>query len=465
MEKLEQKIRQTIKEHHMLQQGDLVIIALSGGADSVCLLSVLADMREEFALKLMTLHVHHGLRGEEADRDAEFSKKISKAYHVPCHMIKADVKQYASRNSLSEEEAGRLIRYQALEEAGKNWEKEAKRPVKIAVAHHSRDQAETILLNLFRGSGLGGLKGIPYVRENIIRPLLDVEKEEILAYLEEKKLSWVNDSSNDTDHYARNRIRGHILPAIKEEITTGAEAGIRRAGYLAGMADTYLKKQAEKWIQEQVTLSDDHCVIPEKPFKQADPVIRLYSIMELLKQYAGSAKDLSLIHAEQTEKLFEKQTGRRIFLPYHLQAEKVYGGVKIRMCSAKKENEAADANEKKSLKTPLPEPEFEVFSYEKAMEFPQKIYTKWFDCDKIKGTPIIRTRQTGDYITLSGGGKKALRRFMIDEKIPANERDKIALLADGAHVMWVIGWRISNYYKIGPDTKRVLQVRIKKEDQ
>ncbi len=464
MEKLEQKVRQTIKEHHMLQPGDPVIIALSGGADSVCLLSLLADMREEFGLKLKTLHVHHGLRGEEADRDAAFSQKISEAFHVPCHMIKADVKQYASQNGLSEEEAGRLIRYQALEETGKNWEKETKRPVKIAVAHHSRDQAETILLNLFRGSGLGGLKGIPYVRENIIRPLLDVEKEEILAYLEEKKLSWVNDSSNDTDHYARNRIRGHILPAIKEEITPGAEAGIRRAGYLAGMADAYLKKQAEAWIREQVTLSDDHCMIPEEPFKQADPVIQLYSIMELLKQYARSAKDLGLVHAEQTVKLFEKQTGRRISLPYHLQAEKVYSGVKIQVHEDTGENEAEDASVKKTLKTPLPEPEFEVFSYEKAMEFPQKMYTKWFDCDKIKGTPVVRTRQTGDYITLAGGSKKALRRFMIDEKIPAEERDKIALLADGDHIVWVIGWRISSYYKIGPDTKRVLQVRIQKED-
>lgn len=181
MEKLEQKVRQTIKEHHMLQPDDQVIIALSGGADSVCLLSLLADMREELGLKLRTLHVHHGLRGEEADRDAAFSEKISEAFHVPCHMIKADVKQYASVNGLSEEEAGRLIRYQALEETGKNWEQETGRPVKIAVAHHSRDQAETILLNLFRGSGLGGLKGIPYVRGNVIRPLLDGSKEEILA--------------------------------------------------------------------------------------------------------------------------------------------------------------------------------------------------------------------------------------------------------------------------------------------
>ena len=227
------------------------------------------------------------------------------------------------------------------------------------------------------------------------------------------------------------------------------------------MADAYLKKQAKEWIREQVTLADDHCMIPEEPFKQADPVIQLYSIMELLKQYAGSAKDLSLVHGEQTAELFGKQTGRRISLPYGLQAEKVYGGVKIGVHENAGKNKGSDDAVKETLKTSLPEPEFEVFSYEKAMEFPQKMYTKWFDCDKIKGTPVVRTRQTGDYIMLDKDRKKALRRFMIDEKIPADKREQVALLADGDHIMWIIGWRISNYYKIGPDTKRVLQVKIK----
>ncbi len=144
---------------------------------------------------------------------------------------------------MSEEEAGRILRYKALEEEAGAWEGENGQTVKIAVAHHSRDQAETILLNLFRGSGLGGLKGIPYVRDRIIRPMLDVSKKISSLILKKKRLKWVNDSSNDTDHYARNRVRSHILPAIKEEINPGAEAGIRRAGYLAGMADVYLKNR------------------------------------------------------------------------------------------------------------------------------------------------------------------------------------------------------------------------------
>ena len=432
MEKLEYTVRQTICRYHMLQPGDQVVIALSGGADSVCLLSLLADMREEMGLKLRSLHVHHGLRGEEADRDGDFSIKISEALGVPCHMIKAEVKKYASQTGM--------------------WEGENGQTVKIAVAHHSRDQAETILLNLFRGSGLGGLKGIPYVRDRIIRPMLDVSKEDIIPYLEKKRLKWVNDSSNDTDHYARNRVRSHILPAIKEEINPGAEAGIRRAGYLAGMADVYLKKQADQWVQKYVKEEEHTWMIPEGPFKEADPVIRLYSVMELLKTAAGCAKDLGLVHAEQVEKLVDLQTGRKVSLPYGLEARKVYGGISLQ--AVKKEPL------EERIKNPLPELSFEVFSYEKAMEFPKKTYTKWFDCDKIKGTPVVRTRQTGDYITLENGSRKPLRRFMIDEKIPADKRDEIALLADGDHIMWIIGRRISSYYKIGPDTRRVLQAKV-----
>lgn len=145
-------------------------------------------------------------------------------------------------------------------------------------------------------------------------------------------------------------------------------------------------------MQKYVKEEEHTWMIPEGPFKEADPVIRLYSVMELLKTAAGCAKDLGLVHAEQVEKLVDLQTGRKVSLPYGLEARKVYGGISLQ--AVKKEPL------EERIKNPLPELSFEVFSYEKAMEFPKKTYTKWFDCDKIKGTPVVRTRQTGDYITL-----------------------------------------------------------------
>lgn len=485
MDKLTYRVRETIEEHHMLETGDRVIAALSGGADSVCLLSILTRLRESLGIRLRAVHIHHGLRGDEADRDGRFAAQICRELSVPFSLIKADVKGLAAREGLSQEEAGRILRYECFHEQGKKWENEAsegteepgkRAAVKIAVAHHSNDQAETILHNLFRGSGLGGLKGIPYVRGNVIRPLLDVSREDIVAYLMERGLSWVEDSTNHTDHYTRNRIRLEILPAVEEKVNPGAGANVLRMGKLAGMADAYLKEQSAEWIKKwtwqtpedrtgckigqaaDAKASRAHCVfLPEAAFRAAAPVLQLYVVMELLKHLAGSAKDLGLIHAEAAQALFDRQPGRRIELPYGLGAVREYGGILLGRQTAIF-GLALDPS-------PVLSPVFTVFPYKKGAPIPKNMYTKWFDCDKIKGTPVIRTRQPGDYLALSEGVHKPLRRYMIDEKIPSGLRDRIPLLADGSHVMWVIGYRISSDYKISALTERVFQAEIPAGDR
>ena len=164
MDKLTERVRKTIKEHHMVKPGDRVMAALSGGADSVCLLRILVQLRDILGIRLRAVHVHHGLRGEEADRDSRFAEELCRELSVPFSLIYADVRGLADREGISEEEAGRILRYESFESEGKKWESEepgaGTSSVKTAVAHHSGDQAETILHNLFRGSGLGGLKAI-----------------------------------------------------------------------------------------------------------------------------------------------------------------------------------------------------------------------------------------------------------------------------------------------------------------
>ena len=187
MEKLEYTVRQTICRYHMLQPGDQVVIALSGGADSVCLLSLLADMREEMGLKLRSLHVHHGLRGEEADRDGDFSIKISEALGVPCHMIKAEVKKYASQTGMSEEEAGRILRYKALEEEAGAWARRKRSDSKDRSGSSQQGSGGDHTFKPVSGQRSWRFKrDPPYVRDRIIRPMLDVSKEDIIPYLEKK---------------------------------------------------------------------------------------------------------------------------------------------------------------------------------------------------------------------------------------------------------------------------------------
>ena len=450
MNQLEEQVKKVIREHRMFEQGDRVVAALSGGADSVCLLYLLAAFRDEFGIRVRAVHVHHGLRGEEADRDAEFAEKICGTLSIPCRVVKKDVRGYGAENGLSEEEAGRILRYEALETEAAAWE--AGEPdrgrVKIAVAHHRGDQAETIFHHLFRGSGLGGLKGIPYTRGRVVRPLLETDREEIRSYLRERGIGWVEDSSNGSLDYTRNKIRNRLLPEIRLELNPQAEESLVRMGRIAGQAQEYLRAQARAWLEQHARTDGDRGVwIPQRLDLEA-PVIRSYVIMLALEQAAGSRKDLGLIHSNQVEELFAGAVGRQVHLPYGLAAEKEYDGVRIRPRNMSEEEIS------------LPEGIFTRFPMEKGLGFPKNGYTKWFDCDKIKGTPVIRTRRPGDYILLADGSRKLLRRFLIDEKVPREERDRLALLADGDHIMWIIGKRISSYYKTGPETKQILEVRL-----
>lgn len=486
MDEAEQRVRRTIEEYHMLDPGDRVIAAVSGGADSVCLLTLLCGMKKDWDLKLMAVHVHHGLRGQEADRDADFVRALCEELEVTCHIIKVDVRKYASENGMSEEEAGRYLRYEALEREARWWEDSdgcsgedrdcdggrqrrdgegrdcdsgrqryggetgdcRNKRVKIAVAHHSDDQAETILHNLFRGSGLGGLKGISYVRGRIIRPLLDIGRRDIVEWLEENGCAWVQDSTNSSGHYTRNRIRSNLLPLIEAEVNQGAAGNILRMGKLASQADEYLRAQGECWIKGHVVRDGpEHFLIPCDLLQAEPEIIRSYVVMELLKRLAGSAKDLGLIHVQQVLALAGRPVGKEVDLPYSLMARREYREISVgRSILQEKDKEVC-----------LPQVRMCVFPYKKGSQFPKNMYTKWFDCDRIEGTPVVRTRRPGDYITLADGSHKALKRFMIDEKIPRQLRDQVPLLTDGSHVMWIIGYRISEFYKIGPDTTKVLQ--------
>ena len=458
MEGLEHRVRETMEQYHMLEPGDRVIAAVSGGADSVCLLALLCALREPLEIRIRALHVHHGLRGEEADRDADFVRSLCEGLHVPCHILKVDVRGLAAEKGMSEEEAGRFLRYEALEKEASDWESEDRsgqdggsadssfRPVKIAVAHHSGDQVETILHNLFRGSGLSGMKGIVYRRGRIIRPLLDVDRDCILKWLADHDLPYVQDSTNDTLHYTRNRIRNQLLPEIEQYVNRGAAGNILRLGRLAAQADEYLDNRAAAWIKAHVR-KNSGAYIPAEAFLGEPEILRSYVVMSLLKELGGASRDLGLVHVSQVMELAGRAVGKKVDLPYGLAAIREYGGIWMGRGDPAAEEEWGG----------LPMVDMKVFSRKKGMEFPKNVYTKWFDCDKIKGTPVVRTRRPGDFIVLSDNNHKALNRFMIDEKIPRQMRDKIPLLADGSHVMWIIGYRISEYYKIGPDTVRVLQ--------
>ena len=477
MEYVQRKFLETIEQYHMLRQGGRVVAAVSGGADSVCLLALLCGLRGELGIQVRAVHVHHGLRGAEADRDAAFVRQLCEGFKVPFALRRVDVREFARAKKLSEEEAGRLLRYRVFEECAGAWERgawaewavegtigpegageagggnawlkadRAADGVRIAVAHHGDDQAETILHNLCRGSGLKGLGGMRPVRGRIIRPLIAVSRKEILEWLAANGLSFCQDSTNDTDHYTRNRIRRQLIPMLQEQVNPGAVESILRVGRLAGQADDYLSGQAREWTGHHVREENGRILVPGEAFERLPEILRAYVIFQVMAQVGGRAKDLTSGHVDQVMGLFGMQAGRSQDLPYGIRAVREYEGVVI-------------GRRETAFGQPRTEAVFRYFSYKKGTEIPKNQYTKWFDCGKIKGTPVVRSRQSGDYITLADGRTKTVRRFMIDEKIPREKRDSVLLLADGSHILWIVGYRISEYYKVGPDTVRVMEVRM-----
>ncbi len=473
---MQKKVWDYVNEHRIFEAGDRVVAGVSGGADSVCMFVLLAE--SVLKLKLRVVHVHHGLRGDEADRDAEFVRKLCEEYKAPFEIVYRDVAGYAKDQGISMEEAGRILRYEALEMSARRWQeesgKEEERPVWIGVAHHQDDNVETILHHLLRGSGLRGLSGMQPVQGNRVRPLLGVRRQEIVEYLKGRGIRWCEDSTNGTGEYTRNRIRGDVIPYVTRYVNERASENILRAGRLFGQADRYLRGQAKQVWEKHGRKDEGGVYLDVKGFLEQEPVIRSYLAGYMLELAAPGQRDITARHFGQIEKLAEGSVGGRCDLPGKMQARRTYKEICIGIFGNKEEGEEDKNLERKEsgcgeeenivpaemLKRAVKgkNMEFQVFPREKGKEIPKKEYTKWFDYDKIKGTLSVRFRRAGDYLVLPGGGRKKLTRFLIDEKVPRELRDRIFVLAEGSRVLWVVGYRISEYYKIMEDTHTILQV-------
>ena len=426
---------------------DGILAAVSGGADSVCLLFLLHTICGELSLGLAAFHLNHGLRGAEADRDEAYVRELCSRLEVPFFSAQEDAAAYGRAHGMSTEEAGRNLRYQYLEETARELSFS-----RIATAHHRDDNAETVLLNLFRGSGLRGLGGIRPVRGHIIRPLLCLSRKEIEEYLTENGISWCEDSTNHENEYMRNKIRNELLPWVEENVNDRAAEHIAGVSSLAAEADGYLAGRAEELLAAYMEPEEPRTISFPTDLLDAQPeVLKLYLIRAMLLQAAGQAKDISGTHIRSVLGLFGPGGGRSVSLPYGLRAVRSYGSLEI--------------GPEKKKETHRPDPEFHVFSWKKEREIPKNQYTKWFDYDKIMDTLSVRNRREGDFITLSGNRRKLVRRYMIDEKIPEADRDGIWLLADGSHILWIIGYRISEYYKVTDNTKNIMEVRICKGEE
>lgn len=439
---MEQQIRQFIQQNNLLTKGDNLVVGVSGGADSVCLLTVLVSLRDEYDIDILVVHVNHGIR-DTALRDEDFVKDLCIGNNVRFVSYGIDCISVAKESGLSVEEAGRNERYRLFNEAGNKLYGEDR--FKIVVAHHIDDLSETLLFNLARGTGINGLASIKSANANIIRPLLCVTRKEIEDYLRQKGLSFMTDETNESDDYSRNKIRHNVIP-VMEEICNNASVHMASTAMQLAEVEDFLSKTTDSKYSVYVIKKENILHISEDVLKEHPAIVRRI-IHKALTQTAGRARDISSVQINAVYDLLSMETGKKRNLIYSMTAVRDYDGV----CLYAKASEVShDDFTLTTIRLEIVERNFdEAISTDK--------YTKWIDYDKITNCPTVRFRQPGDFLYINDeGGRKLLSDYMINEKIPAGQRDLIPLVADGNHILWVVGYRISSKVKVSETTKRIL---------
>lgn len=441
-----QKVKAYVKKWHMLQKEDSVIAGISGGADSVCLLFMLLKLQKELGFALMAVHVNHGIRGAEAERDEAYVKRLCRQWNVRLKVYRENVPAYAKKHGMTEEEAGRDIRRTCFCKVLKEWG-----GTKIALAHHENDNVETLLWNLCRGTGIRGLGGIAPVNDVWIRPLLCVKRREIESYLKKRGISYCTDTTNADRRYMRNRIRMDVIPYLEDCVNTESVSHMGKTMERMYELEQYILEEVGQYKESCTGWKNGRRIIRQTEYTKIPKALRDNVLHAILCETAGRRKDIEEVHVQMLRDLFTKQVGKRIDLPYGVTAIRTYEGVRFEK-NIPEASYAGDENELFSIR---------VFDREPGnVTFPEKIYTKWFDYDIIKNTVKIRHRIAGDSIVINRyGGRKKLKQYFTDQKVPQEDRDKIWIAADGDEVLWIVGYRQSQKYQITEKTTKILEIQ------
>lgn len=439
------QVRRTLRRYDMFAPGDTVTVALSGGADSVSLLVVLMELREELQITLQAAHLNHRLRGAESDRDEAFVRSLCEKLEIPLFVEQADVRQEAAKSREGLEECGRRLRYAFLERIAGTG--------KIATAHTLSDCAETVLFHLCRGTSLKGLCGIPPVRDRVVRPLIECSREQIEEFCRENGLSYVTDSTNASDEYTRNHLRLNVVPQLKKVNPSFYDA-LRRMMRSNREDEAFLEESARRALQ-RVTRSEGLCAAA---LLQEPRPIRLRILADRAAEECGHACESK--HIEKMEELL-REGGQTV----------ICGGVTARVRQGILEFIHGYAPVRWSVevegdKTPLPMGvlRMQVISpekYEKLRNVHKNFAKCCLDFDTIQGRLFLRSRLEGDSIRLGERGvTKTLKKLFNEEKIAPEKRLEIAVLADDNGVLWVSGFGADERCAVTESTQKILALKV-----
>lgn len=307
---LEEKVRKTIREYNLIEKNDSIVVGVSGGPDSMTLLSILLKLKEEFNLKIYVAHVNHMLR-ENAIKDEEYVKEFCEKNNIEMFIKKANISEIAKKEKIGLEEAGRNARYNFFEEILKNTESN-----KIAIAHNLNDKVETIIMNTLRGSGVSGLKGIEPKRKKYIRPLIEIERHEIEKYCIENEINPRHDESNDDNTYTRNKIRNIIIPYIRNEFNPNIIKTLNRLSEIIKEEDEYVQSKTEKIFKEILLTNEKNKIeLDPRKFNYQEKVIQKNLILLAIKKVKGSTQGIEKVNIDDIIKLCNNNIGNKLIRP------------------------------------------------------------------------------------------------------------------------------------------------------
>jgi tRNA(Ile)-lysidine synthase len=461
---LSARVLKFIREHNLLGEDRLLVVGVSGGADSVCLLHVLAELRNTLGIKLHIAHLNHMLRGAESDADADYVSSLARKLGIPAAIERRKVKAYQKQHHLSVEEAAREIRYAFFSEVACSLGADT-----VAVGHTADDQVETILMHLVRGTGLAGMRGMQPLSTlrspdgnslKIVRPLLGVRRAETEAYCAAQDLAARSDSSNRLPDYLRNRIRSQLIPLLREYNPDIDKALLR----MASAADSdlaYIEAETSRLEDSVASEQSEGIAIDRAEFSRLQPALKRHLVRSALQRLLGELRDIEAVHIESLVEALAKPAGKRLSLPKGLA---FHGDYRYGLITAKKSPHSRfPVLEGEHRLDITGETEFCGWKVRSRIlkrrpeESGEEKMKACFDLDVVGHKLTVRARRRGDrFQPLGMESPKKLQDFMVDAKIPRAWRDNVPLVCSSQHILWVVGWRIDHRARVTASTKRVL---------
>lgn len=452
MKYIEQKVIKFIDQNRLIERNDRILVALSGGPDSVFLLYFLDKYKKRFGISIAAFHLNHMLRGKESDGDETFCREISISFGNDIFVLRKRVKQFAQKNKYSIEEAGRIIRYREMEKIAVNNSYN-----KIATGHNLNDHTETVLLNLIKGAGMRGLSGIPVKRDNIVRPILVLEKSEIVSYLEKNKIPFRTDQSNVSTDYERNFLRNEIIPLIKSGLNPSLENAVLRTASVVKSVNDFIQKNIDGFIKEIATIRKGQVYL------SVDKLLKLDK--EIYGEIFKSVIDRNFFHQtnfseiKKLSSLLLMHSGKQVALSNGLSALRERKNIVISNKRIRRDNyglteikpgEVVKINGK-TIRVEIAGSEEKSFTKYKHEEI--------ISADGLRNKFILRKWKPGDYFhPLGMKGKKKVSDFLTDLKLSTEQKSQQLVLLNEDKIVWVVGLRIDDRVKVTTQTKRIFRL-------